>query len=261
VKLFRLDRSSFAQQEEPNGSACRATRRYRLDSVLRDAHFDAEIQAEWLPMERGYDTIVFRFVGGHANAVTKRFSVLNADAANDELNEFLAAMQLPGELGIRLLSARVTLRVAVEDHDFALRQASIARQAQADAAELAAKHAHLMRLRELFLRDSAMAMLWWFDGDRDRMLSLTEKGDRFDTIVGLITNSPNVAPQSDKIAPLVADFLADLGVDHRTYLIGQLAKIFESYHRSDLAEALHKSESFDMSQGETYVGGDDPGIA
>jgi hypothetical protein len=176
VKLFGVDRWPFAQQEELNGSPCRATRRYQLDSALTGAHFDAEIQAEWLPLEQGHDVIVFRFLAQHANVVTSRFSVLNADAANDELNEFLAALQMPIDLGIRLLSVRVALRVTAEDRDFAARQASIARQAEADGAELAAKHAHLIRLRELFLRDSAMAMLWWFDGDRDRMLSLAGIG-------------------------------------------------------------------------------------
>lgn len=122
MKLFKLDRWYLAQQEETNGSPCRATRRYQLESVLTDAHFDAEIQAEWLPMEQGHDAIVFRFLGGHANKLTSRFSVLNADAANDELNEFFATTQLPADSGIRLLSARVTLGVAVDVHDFALRR-------------------------------------------------------------------------------------------------------------------------------------------
>lgn len=261
MRSFRFTPWPSAQQAEPDGIPCRATRRYRLESALPDTYFAAAIQADWLPMGHGHDAIVFRFLSEQGNAVTRRFSILNAEEANDELNTLFAAARLPADVGIRLLSVRAALSVSDVDRDFASEQAVIARQAEADAAELVAKHAYLMRLRELFLRDSATAMLWWSNGDRDRVLRLAKEGEQFETLVGLVTRSPNSKVEPDKIAPLVASFLADLGVDHRTYLIGQLAKIFENYHRSDLAEELRRSESLDMCQGESQTAADGPGIA
>jgi hypothetical protein len=193
-------------------------------------------------MGQAHDAIVFRSLREQGNAVTRRFSVLNTEAASDELNaSFIGTRLLPGT-GIQLLSASASLSVAEKDRDFAAKQATIARQADADAAELAAKHTHLMRLRELFLRDTATAMLWWSDGDRDRMLGLADHEKQFDTMVRLITGSPHGTAPPDEIAPLVASFLADLGPDHRRFLISQLAKVFESYHRPDLAEELRRSE-------------------
>lgn len=242
MRLFRSDRWPAVQQTEPDVMPCHATRQYQLDSVLPATHFAAVFHAEWLPMGQGHDAIVFRSLSWQANAITRRFSVLNAEEANDELTLFLATARLPADSGIRLKSARATLSVAQEDREFAARQAMAARQADADVAGLAAKHAYLMRLRDLFLSDGATARLWWSDGDRDRILRLPKEGDQLDAVVGLITKSPEGAVQPDKIAPLVASFLEGLGVGHRTYLIGQLTQIFENYHRPDLAEELRRSE-------------------
>jgi hypothetical protein len=153
----------------------------------------------------------------------------------------------------QLLSAHATLSVADDVRDQAERQAKNARQADANTAELTAKHAYLTRLRELFLCDSATAMLWWADGDRDRMLRLAEYEKQFGVMVSLVAGTPNDTARPDKIAPLVARFLTDLDGNDRRYLIGQLAEIFKNYRRSDLAEELRKSESSDTSQDELHT--------
>jgi hypothetical protein len=83
-----------------------------------------------------------------------------------------------------------------------------------------------------------MAGLWWSNGEPDRMLRLAEHAAAFDSLVSVVTGPHADPAQADKIAGLIGRFLADLGPDHRTLLIGQLAKVFESYHRPDLAEEL-----------------------
>jgi hypothetical protein len=78
--------------------------------------------------------------------VTRRFSVLDAVAATDALNASFATMRLPAGSGAQLRYAHAELRVAEEVRDFATRQAMIARQANADIAELEAKHDYLSEL-------------------------------------------------------------------------------------------------------------------
>jgi hypothetical protein len=237
-----------AQQVEPAGVPYRSTRRYRLESALPDTYFDAEIEAGWLAPKPGYDATVFHFLKERGSAETRRYSVLEVEEANDGLNMCLGAIRWPA--GIELSFVHAKLTVYEVDRDFALNQAAIKRQAQAKAAELVTEHAYLARLRELFLCDSATAMLWWSNGDPDRVLRLVKEGEQFEALVGMVTRSPGSKVQPDRIAPIVASFLEDLGADHRAHLIGQLAKILENYHRLDLAEELGRSESPDISEGE-----------
>lgn len=206
---------------------------------MTGAFFSASIQAQWLPNRMGCDIQVFQYLRDQGNAVTRHFSVLDAPAANDALNASFAARRVIPGSDIQLAYARATLDVAKDDRDFAERKADIERRASIQTADLEAKHAYLMRLRDLFLGDAAMTGLWWSNGDPDRVLRLADPALEFDAIVSKIAGSPN-SPEllEDKIAPLIGRFLTGLGPDHREYLIGQLAKIFKSYHQPDLAEEL-----------------------
>jgi hypothetical protein len=169
--------------------------------------------------------------------------VFDTAAAQDPLNSTYAA--LPGEVsgaGVQLVSARAALDVAKDDLDFAERKASIQRQTTLDAASLEATQARLTKLRDLFLSDSAMAGLWWFNGEPDRLLQLESNAVKFEKVVSAVAESPSGAANANKIANLLECFLADLGPDHRELLIAQLAKIFTGYQRPELAEDLQRAE-------------------
>lgn len=243
---FRLSFRSAAQQEEQGPDWDSGTSDYQLDSNLAGSCFNAAVQASWRPRGREHGATVFHHLRLHANSVTSDFSVLNAMAAENALNKFFATEQLSTGTGIQVLSARATLRVADDVRSLAERRARNVRESQAVIAELAAKQAYLTRWRETFLRDPAAAMLWWADGDRDRLLQLSTKEKEFGAIVSLLGGTPTAPTRTDKIAPLVATFLSNLDVNDRSYLTSQLAKIFENYRRPDLAEELRRSESSDM---------------
>jgi len=231
-------RGSFPSADDglpENGSAT-----YRLSSELDKALFTASIYARWLPPGRGGRALVLPHLRQEGDAVTKRFSVLDVAAANDALNMTFARMhgrEIPGA-GVRLVNATAMLRVDEDHRDFAERKASIERQARLDAAEVEATLTRLVRVRDVFFRDSAMACLWWSDGKRDKFLELDTNKDKFGTIVNLLTGSPAGHAEADRIAGLIDLFLKDLGPDHREYLAGQLGQIFTGYARPDLASEL-----------------------
>jgi hypothetical protein len=67
---------------------------------------------------------------------TRRFSVLDAAAANDAINvSFAAGHVIPGG-GVQLVGARAELTVATDDLAFAERRAAIERRAIIEAADL-----------------------------------------------------------------------------------------------------------------------------
>jgi hypothetical protein len=219
-----------------------ASRTYRLASVLPEASFGAVIQAWWRAADQGREDIVFQYLRAKGNDMTGRFSVLDATAANDAINVSFAAaglVVLPGD--VSLVGARAELTVAANILAFAERRAEIERTASINATELEVLHARLVKLRDLFLCDSAMVRLWWSNGEPDKMVRLAEHAASFDSLVSMVSGAHAEPAQVEPIATLVWQFLADLGPDHRTLLIGQLAKVFESYQQPGLAEELLKA--------------------
>jgi hypothetical protein len=194
---FRLGFRSTNQQEEREVDWDSATNDYQLDSNLTASCFDATVQASWRPRGGGHDAIVFHHLRLYANTVTSGFSVLNAMAAENALNAFFATAQLPTGTSIQLLSARTKLRVADDVRSLVERRARNSRETQASIAELAAKQVYLTRWRELFLRDPATAMLWWADGDRDKLLQLAGKEKEFAAVVSIFGGTPNTATSLD----------------------------------------------------------------
>lgn len=83
-----------------------------------------------------------------------------------------------------------------------------------------------------------MAALWWSNGDPDRLLGLKQHQDALEEAVRMVSDSGPGRAAGDKIASLIQHFLTDLGPDHRELLISQLARVFSSYQRHDLAEHL-----------------------
>ena len=233
-----LRRTSLADDGRPASG----NRVYRLASDLAETSFVASIQVQWLPGEPAHEAPLFQYLGQESNRVTRRFSVLDTAAAQDALNSSFAA--LLGEVsgaGVQLVSARAALEVEKDDLNFAERKASIQRQTALDAASLESTQARLTMLRDLFLNDSAMAGLWWFNGEPDRLLQLEKNAGTFEKVVSMVAESHAGAAKANKIAGLIECFLADLGPDHRELLIAQLDRIFTSYQRPELSEELQRA--------------------
>ena len=242
MRFLSLDWGQQARVSAHDRNPETARRNYRLESVDGTC-FSASIQAWWLPAGVNCESQVFQYLGFHGNKVTKDFSVLDRAAANDAFNAWFAAQRtIPGS-GIDLVAARAELTVPDDILEFAGRKADIQRRASIEAADLEAKHAYLIRLRDMFLKDAGVARLWWLDGDPDKLLDLAKHAAEFDAIVTTIAGSQGASTQPDTIAPLIDRFLTELGPHHREYLIGQLAQIFKYYDRSDLAEELRSTQT------------------
>lgn len=92
----------------------------------------------------------------------------------------------------------------------------------------------LAYLREHILSQPSVARAYWLKHHPNAFGDLLD--DRFERIaekLGRSNEDPNVA-----IARVISDFLSDLGADQRQYLLAQLAKVFTSFERTDLAERL-----------------------
>ncbi len=211
---------------------------YRLASrLLTAAWFTATVSARWVSSPED-GAAVFRYLVEDANKVTRQYSVLDASAAQDEVNHRLAVPQeIPGT-GATLMAAHVTLTVTADDLEYAERRASIDRAAMLADAELEAQRDRLVKLRDVFLADTATARLWWFDGDPGKLLALADKENQFETVVQGIAESSASAADKDVVPGLVAQFLAELSPAEKTLLLGQLTNVFASYERQDLVAAL-----------------------
>jgi hypothetical protein len=215
-----------------------ADRTYRLPSNLPGAMFTASIAARWMPADQGAET-VFAYLGRKGAELTSQFSVLDPDSVRDALNIWFSRLPEMPNSSIRIHHARVTVLAVPDEHrDFAQRMAAVERQANVETAGMEATRKRLTTIRELFLSDSPMARLWWSKGEPDRLLSLNGDSANFESIVDLVSDSPGEHAGLDQTASLIDRFLADLGPDHRQYLLTQLAKVFVSYQRPDLADEL-----------------------
>jgi hypothetical protein len=214
---------------------------YRLASELgADAQFTAAINARWEPSGRGGRESVFPYLAVYGARVTRKYSVLDVTEANDILTRAfsrIAGSEIPEE-GIHLISASATLQVEDSHRKFAEQEADLNRQVRFCGDDAKAKMARLTMIRDMFLHDSANAALWWSEGKPERLLELAVHKDKFSTIVNLIHGAPVDRSAADQTSELIKVFLADLGTHHREYLLDQLARVFMSYDRPDLADNL-----------------------
>lgn len=203
---------------------------YRFESILgEDAQFTAKIDAQWVPAGNGGRKHVFSRLCTETAEVTRCFSVLDADKANETLSdvfERLRGSEFPSS-GIRLRTASVSLQVEEGDRTFAARKAALEKEKRL-----------LAEVRDTFLSDAATAGLWWVAGDHDRVLELGAHRDKFVAAVNLVKGTTDDCAAADQTGELINAFLAGLGPEHRSYLLGQLVRVFESYGRSDLADKL-----------------------
>lgn len=224
-----------------NEPAESGTATYRLASELgTDAQFIAAIHAQWEPSARGGRETVFPYLGGHGAEATRKFSVLDVAEANDTLTRAfsrIAGSEIPGS-AIRLIFASATLQVEDGHRRFAEQEADLNRQARFHADDAKAKMARLTTIRNMFLHDSAIAALWWSEGKPERLLELAAHKDKFGTIVSLLHGTAADRAQADQTSELINVFLTDLGPHHREHLLDQLARVFTSYDRPDLADKL-----------------------
>jgi hypothetical protein len=217
------------------------TATYRLASELgADAQFTAAIRAQWEPSGHGGKENVFLYLSRYAAEVTRKFSVLDVTETNDTLTgafSRIAGSEIPGT-GIRLISANATLQVEDGHRRFAEQEADLNRQARFHADDAKVKMARLTTIRDMFLHDSASAALWWSEGRPERLLELAAHKDKFSTVVNLLDGTAADRAEADQTSELINVFLADLGPHHREHLLDQLARVFASYDRPDLADKL-----------------------
>lgn len=232
-------RDSFSAAHDDPAESGSAT--YRLASELgADAQFTAAICAKWKSSGKGGREIVFRYLGVQGAEVTRSFSVLDVAEANDTLIRAfaqIAGSEIPGT-GIRLISASATLQVEDGHRKFAEQEADLNRQARFDADDAKVKMARLTMIRDMFLHDSASAALWWSEGKPERLLELAAHKDKFSTVVNVLDGTTADRAEADQACELINVFLADLGPHHREHLLDQLARVFTSYDRPDLAGKL-----------------------
>ena len=239
-------RSWLTGRRDPFPATCNelaenGTATYRLASELGvDAQFTAAIRAQWEPSGHGGREIVFLYLSRYAAEVTRKFSVLDVTEANDTLTEAfsqVAGREITGG-GIRLISASATLQVEDGHRTFAEQEADLNRQARFHADDAKVKMARLTTIRDMFLHDSASAALWWSEGKPERLLELAAHKDKFSTVVNLLDGTAADRVEPDQTSELINVFLANLGPHHREHLIDQLARVFTSYDRPDLADKL-----------------------
>lgn len=242
MKLSWLVNQVWGPAEHAAGVHPYVSRSYRLESDLHGAPFSATIKASWLPADPTTDTLVFQHLLEEGRAVSRRFSVLDLAAANDAINATFAVRRAIPHSNIQIVAARAELGVSKDQLAFAERRAGIELRVDIDAAEMDATYARLSKIRELFLSDSAVAGLWWSQGEPDRILQLKDKSGELESIVSMVAASHGGRILEDKIANLIGRFLAELGPSHREWLIRQLAKVFESYQQPGLAEELLEAQ-------------------
>jgi len=220
------------------------TATYRLASELgTEAQFIAAIRAQWDSPGRGGRENVFPYLAAHGAEVTRKFSVLDIAETSDALTKafsLIAGSEVPGSR-MRFISASATLQVEESHRQFAEQEADLSRQARFHIDDAKANLARLTTIRDMFLHDNASAALWWCEGRPERLLELAAHKDKFSTAVNLLHGTPVDSVEADRTSDLINVFLAGLGPHHREHLLDQLARVFTSYDRPDLADKLRGS--------------------
>lgn len=212
----------------------------RLQSRLHDAHFQALITACWpTPTENSiHETI--KYLKHRAELETQQYSVLDATEAESAVNIALrSAIDIPGT-NVHLIYVRAALTANQLDREFTEQHENMRRRTALARAEFQAERDRLKLLRDYFLSDRPTAMLWWFNGDRQKLSQLTSMGEDFRKAVELLGDVSEHSQYGDQIAAIIEKFLSGLGVQHREYLLGQVASVFRSYESPSLAENLEK---------------------
>lgn len=206
---------------------------YRFESDLgTDAQFIVRISAQWAPAGNGGRKLVFSRLYAQAAEITRQFSVLDEAKAGEALAdafEYMRRLEFPS--GTQIKYAAAELMVEAGDRDHARKRADLEKEKR-----------FLAEIRDTFLNDTATAGLWWAGGDHDRVLELGAHRDKFAAAVNLVNGTADDHAEADRIGELIGAFLSDLGPEHRTYLLGQLERVFSNYGREDLAEQLRLAD-------------------
>ena len=212
----------------------------RLPSSVSEAWFRANIQITW-PSDRMPSVRIRSYAEQRlreaAGRVTGGFTPLNTGEAGTELNVTLQRhLDLP-DVGVRLAGVSAELVAEPQAVELAERREAERREALQARETLLAKLERLRLFGDQVLADPVLARLWWLDGKIDKLPQMVDMDAVFEK-AAVRMGSDAASRPDDPVPDLIRTFLDGLGPEHRSLLVKQIAHVFVSYERSDLAESL-----------------------
>lgn len=235
MRLF-ADRSAVPQRAESRFEA-------RLPSAVDDAYFHALIRLAWPFVRSGPPAHAVaqaeHRLRGVAEQVARCFSPLDAGSARTALNLELRRHLILHEANLRLEGVQVDLTAEPRGCELAAHFEELRRQATVARADQQARLDRVRMFGADVLRDPLLARLWWLDGKIENLPQMVQLDSVFEqaaVCMGGATSEDQIV--ADPLPGLVRAFLDGLRPEHRELLLRQLAHVFVSYERPELARSL-----------------------
>ncbi len=155
-----------------------------------------------------------------------------------ELNERLLRSVRIDNTGVCVTWASVALSVSPESLEAAELEDALRKDRAARHRKQEAELAELTYLRDNILTDPAMARSYWFK-HHGALAPLLDS--QFEEVAERLTGG-SAAGRNLALADVIGRFLDELRAEDKEYLLSQLAHVFRSFDRSDLAGELNGQE-------------------
>jgi hypothetical protein len=217
-------------------------------SLQEEVRFRARIHISWLgratdPKTPETVALVAQLAKEATEKITSQFSVVHLREAQDALTSRLS---LDEQLQIdAFLEAK--LEVFLDAEPAAVEIAQRFERMRMEGAFTQAQH--LLRfqqwdeLHQEVLCVPHRARLWWLDGRSDRLEQLVAMGETFEQAAALLTPAFETArapSPTARLTDVIDRFLGGLGPEQHQLLLQQLSRVFVSYERPDLADAIQE---------------------
>lgn len=221
----------------------------RLPSVLPGADFHGRFTVSWYGRPPDYDAdlgIIRRSIPEWAAKHTAKASAARMDAAQREIGAAFAQIRAIGGTHIRLAGATVILTATPQAQQMAQEWENTERQRAAGRLRRQLELDEIAYLRDEIFSHPETARCFWLKHHPGALNDLLD--DRFERIAATLDGSgsgsgfgsgPDGGGDAQRdVARVVLEFLDGLTAADRGYLIDQVARVFCSFDRDDLADRL-----------------------
>lgn len=220
-----------------------------LASAIPGVNFHVRVTVEWRGNEPGANAKVRAFTQDYLARVAVTRRATQAGHVADLINaRGVTEIPVPHT---NLVITRLYVDITVSSEGLAATAAweEAERRAVLEDQRRRDELRQLQWLRDEIFGKPDLARMYWHLRHPADLRALADPV--FDTVAAQLSGGEQAttAPRNaeDLVSVLISRFLADLGVDERQHLIGQLDRVFRSFDRADLANQLGEARDRVMS--------------
>lgn len=237
-----VDRVVNPNDPPPRQSAVFATLRdtfaTTLPSVLDGAYFHATFAVSWRQnpeLPDGGQGLVQGTLQSWAARRAAKESPSQAENLQHALNHQLQSPMVM-ERDVQILTASVRVAITSSARQAAADWDELQRRLALDRLRQRTELAELAYLRDHIFAQPEVARSYWLKRHPDAVMDVLD--DRFERIAEKMGTASREEDAQMSVARLLTEFVGNMTVAERQYLLSQLGQVFVSFGRTDLADRL-----------------------